>query len=79
MCDVELNIAKDMKKPVYFYYHLANYYQNHRRYVKSREPGQLRGKYMAEKLVSASCDPIVKISSLWPYQRFDVNGKAFAN
>jgi len=24
--DVELVVSKDMKKPVYFYYHLANYY-----------------------------------------------------
>lgn len=38
--NVELVVAKDMKKPVYFYYHLANYYQNHRRYVKSRDPKQ---------------------------------------
>merc|ERR1711990_534689 len=26
----------EMKAPVYFYYQLTNYYQNHRRYVKSR-------------------------------------------
>ncbi|CAA7056747.1 unnamed protein product [Microthlaspi erraticum] len=31
-----------MKNPVYVYYQLENYYQNHRRYVKSRHDGQLR-------------------------------------
>merc|ERR1711871_1076910 len=32
-----------MTKPVYVYYELVNFYQNHRRYVKSRSDDQLRG------------------------------------
>ena len=30
--------------PVYFYYYLENFFQNHRRYVKSRNDQQYLGK-----------------------------------
>lgn len=46
-----------MTGPVYVYYQLDNFYQNHRRYVKSRSFDQLNGKYLtADKL--NDCDPI---------------------
>jgi hypothetical protein len=32
-----------MAAPVYFYYQLENFYQNHRNYVKSRDEPQLKG------------------------------------
>lgn len=35
-CRLEFNLTEDFKGDVYFYYGLSNYYQNHRRYVKSR-------------------------------------------
>ena len=37
-----------MKAPVYFYYKLENFYQNHRRYVKSRNDDQLAGKVLTK-------------------------------
>ena len=43
-CTVNINIDEDMSAPIYMYYELTNYYQNHRRYVKSRSDAQLRGK-----------------------------------
>lgn len=42
-CNVTLDVTDKMEKPVYFYYKLTNYYQNHRLYVKSRNDDQLRG------------------------------------
>ena len=39
---------------VYFYYGLVNFYQNHRRYVRSRDDSQLLGK---TNRVSADCQP----------------------
>lgn len=36
---------KDVKGPIYVYYQLDNFYQNHRRYVKSRDNEQLQGIY----------------------------------
>ncbi|VVA97411.1 unnamed protein product [Arabis nemorensis] len=41
-CIRTLNITKRMKQPIYVYYQLENFYQNHRRYVKSRSDSQLR-------------------------------------
>jgi hypothetical protein len=42
-CDVQINVPKRMEPPVYMYYKLTDYYQNHRRYVRSRDDKQLKG------------------------------------
>ncbi|KAG4927620.1 hypothetical protein JHK85_054106 [Glycine max] len=49
------DVKNKMKAPVYVYYQLDNFYQNHRRYVKSRDDKQLRSK-AAENDVG-SCSP----------------------
>ncbi|CAL9220570.1 unnamed protein product [Arabidopsis halleri] len=41
-CTRTLIVPKRMKQPIYVYYQLENFYQNHRRYVKSRSDSQLR-------------------------------------
>jgi hypothetical protein len=50
-------IPADMAAPVYFYYKLTNFYQNHRRYVKSRSDPQLRGDDNPD---TTNCDPLEK-------------------
>ena len=42
-CYINISIPNKMEPPIYMYYKLTNYYQNHRRYVKSRSDMQLRG------------------------------------
>ena len=42
-CSITMKIPDKMKAPVYVYYELDNFYQNHRRYVKSRSETQLNG------------------------------------
>ena len=42
-CTFSVNITHDMNTPVYFYYKLVNFYQNHRRYVTSQSIYQLHG------------------------------------
>lgn len=44
-----------LQAPVYIYYGLTNFYQNHRRYVKSRDDVQLLGKLDAPP--SSDCSP----------------------
>jgi len=54
-CTRNLTITKEMKQPIFVYYQLDNFYQNHRRYVKSRNDEQLRDKSKATK--TDNCDP----------------------
>ena len=45
---------------VYMYYGLSNFYQNHRRYVKSRDDKQLGGaEVTSEGDLNGDCDPYV--------------------
>jgi hypothetical protein len=53
--NVTFTIRQNVKAPIYFYYKLTNFYQNHRRYVKSRSDAQLQGDLAAD---ISSCDPL---------------------
>ncbi|XP_020275055.1 ALA-interacting subunit 1-like isoform X2 [Asparagus officinalis] len=55
-CVRTLTVPKKMKAPVYIYYQLDNFYQNHRRYAKSRSDTQLRLK-SAEHATDLTCKP----------------------
>eukprot|EP00607_Mallomonas_marina_P009540 CAMPEP_0182419478 /NCGR_PEP_ID=MMETSP1167-20130531/3932_1 /TAXON_ID=2988 /ORGANISM="Mallomonas Sp, Strain CCMP3275" /LENGTH=169 /DNA_ID=CAMNT_0024594433 /DNA_START=400 /DNA_END=906 /DNA_ORIENTATION=- len=50
-------MTRDVTGPLYVYYELENFYQNHRRYVKSRSPYQLMGLDGADP--ETECDPLV--------------------
>ncbi|KAL3503769.1 hypothetical protein ACH5RR_038218 [Cinchona calisaya] len=54
-CTRILRVTKNMKPPIYVYYQLDNYYQNHRRYVKSRSDQQLRDPDSAND--TSACKP----------------------
>ena len=58
-CDINFTIEKNMEKNVFVYYRLKNFYQNHRRYIKSKSIQQLKGKIMEEKDIKDDCDPIL--------------------
>lgn len=47
-----------MTAPVYVYYELQNFYQNHRRYVKSRNDKQLAGTMYTDPAQLSDCDPL---------------------
>ena len=53
-----IKIDKKMESPVFVYYQLDNFYQNHRRYVKSRDYLQLMGDKRELKDIEQNCDPI---------------------
>ncbi|CAK8542865.1 unnamed protein product [Lathyrus sativus] len=54
-CAVKFTVKNRMKAPIYVYYQLGNFYQNHRRYVKNRDDKQLRSKADANEV--SSCHP----------------------
>ena len=58
-CDINFTIPKNMEKNVFVYYRLKNFYQNHRRYIKSKSIKQLKGKVMTEDDIKDDCDPII--------------------
>ncbi|KAJ4977351.1 hypothetical protein NE237_002457 [Protea cynaroides] len=54
-CHRKLTVTKHMKKPIYVYYQLDKFYQNHRRYVKSRNDAQLKSNDSWDD--TSGCDP----------------------
>ncbi|XP_060556357.1 cell cycle control protein 50A-like isoform X3 [Ruditapes philippinarum] len=54
-CTFKIELKEDFVGTVYMYYGLTNFYQNHRRYVRSRDDSQLHG-YDVDSLYS-DCEP----------------------
>ncbi|POR32704.1 Uncharacterized protein TPAR_07120 [Tolypocladium paradoxum] len=58
-CYLRFNIPEEMGPPVLFYYHLTNFYQNHRRYVDSFDAQQLQGDVRSYGDIKGSkCTPL---------------------
>jgi len=59
ICSLRFDITNDIGPPVLFYYRLTDFYQNHRRYVKSLDTEQLMGKPRTyDEVQSGGCDPL---------------------
>ncbi|KAF2156126.1 Lem3/Cdc50 [Myriangium duriaei CBS 260.36] len=59
VCLLQFYIPDEIGPPVFMYYQLTNFYQNHRRYVKSYDQDQLAGKYRSNDSIKGSdCDPL---------------------
>ena len=59
-CQVEQEISEDMDKPIFIYYKLYGFFQNNRRFMKSKSQKQLMGKKttLDEMKSDEDCDPI---------------------
>ncbi|KAL9014552.1 MAG: hypothetical protein Q9173_000807 [Seirophora scorigena] len=59
MCSIQLTIPHELHPPVFLYYRLTNFYQNHRRYVKSLDMKQLKGDAIpAGTIANSDCEPL---------------------
>lgn len=68
VCTLQFLIPNDLKPPVLLYYRLTNFYQNHRRYVKSLDTAQLKGDAVkASTIKDGSCDPLRLDAAGLPY------------
>ncbi|ELU16234.1 hypothetical protein CAPTEDRAFT_221837 [Capitella teleta] len=56
-CSVKFELTEAFRGQVYMYYGLTNFYQNHRRYVRSRDDNQLLGKTVAADDLNTDCSP----------------------
>ena len=58
-CTLTFSIPESMGPPVFLYYRLTNFYQNHRRYVQSFYLEQMKGKAVDNKTIKTStCEPL---------------------
>ncbi|PGH16893.1 hypothetical protein AJ80_05037 [Polytolypa hystricis UAMH7299] len=58
-CSLQFTIPNDIGPPVFLYYRMSNFYQNHRRYVKSLDLDQMKGKPVSSNTIThSSCDPL---------------------
>ncbi|XP_039904809.1 cell cycle control protein 50A-like [Simochromis diagramma] len=60
VCTVNFTLLQPFESNVFMYYGLSNFYQNHRRYVKSRDDRQLNGDLSALTDPSKECEPYRK-------------------
>lgn len=58
-CSLLFEIPESMGPPVFMYYRLTNFYQNHRRYVQSLYLDQLKGTAVSNATIkSSTCSPL---------------------
>jgi hypothetical protein len=58
-CVIQFDVPADLDPSVLIYYKLTNFFQNHRRYVKSLNMDQLKGKPItANDLQNSDCKPL---------------------
>ncbi|KAI9302542.1 CDC50/LEM3 family [Cunninghamella echinulata] len=57
-CTIQFSIPIELHPPVFIYYKLNNFYQNHRKYVKSLSYSQLSGEIITDVEARASCNPL---------------------
>jgi len=65
-CTVRFAVERDLSAPVYVYYEIENFYQNHKKYLDSRDDDQLRGRGDGRRAVSSlashPCAPLHELT-----------------
>uniref|UniRef100_A0A7S1K7S9 Uncharacterized protein n=1 Tax=Vitrella brassicaformis TaxID=1169539 RepID=A0A7S1K7S9_9ALVE len=69
-CEPE-NGVEELKEPVYVYYQLEDFYQNHRKYVKSRSDAQLEGNWRGQESMIKNCEPRRNVFDLFDVETDD--------
>jgi hypothetical protein len=57
-CTIDFTVPNTMKGPIFMYYRLTNFYQNHRQYIKNFDSAQLLGDVVSSSALKTSCDPL---------------------
>jgi len=69
-CEITFNIDKTMKPNIMVYYQIDGFYQNHRRYMKSRSEKQLKGDDITKKEADV-CEPAITNGQMGKEKAFD--------
>lgn len=78
VCSLQFNIPDNLHPPVLLYYRLTNFYQNHRRYVKSLDSDQLKGQAKKNSSLGA-CNPLDTDDNGKPYWPCGLIANSFFN
>lgn len=62
-CVLDFTVPSTMSGPVFMYYRLTNFYQNHRLYIKNYDPTQLLGHRVSLSTLHTNCDPLATNSN----------------
>lgn len=58
-CTIQFTVSSQLSPPVFIYYRLTDFFQNHRRYVKSVDSSQLSGAASnSADSIGSQCDPL---------------------
>ena len=63
-CNITINITERMKANISVYYQLDGFYQNHPRYIRSKNEAQLKGEIATNEEIENDCYPIIKNSDV---------------
>ncbi|SSD58933.1 related to Cell division control protein 50 [Saccharomycodes ludwigii] len=61
-CQIKFSVPNNIKSPLYVYYQLTNFYQNHRKYVQSYDADQLKGVAVSLDELDDNCKPLKSAS-----------------
>ena len=81
-CTITLTLEKDMQAPIFVFYELHNFYQNHRRYIRSKSATQLAGTEISSSDAYTACDPAYLMKHIGIYKSwggYDLAEDAVAN
>ena len=57
--DMSINVPEEIPGPVFVYYELDGFYQNHRTYLSSYYVTQLQGNEVDPDTIDSACSPVV--------------------
>ncbi|KAI9355868.1 meiotically up-regulated gene 89 protein [Pilaira anomala] len=57
-CLIDFSVPETMKGPIFMYYRLTNFYQNHRQYIKNFDATQLDGSIVSTEALNTNCGPL---------------------
>jgi len=70
-CTLSITVDSTMKQPVYLYYGLTNFYQNHRFYLESLSLDQLKGNDISLTDATTACSPAITNADLGVTKSWD--------
>ena len=71
-CFLDFKLNEKLVQPIMFYYEIINFYQDNRKYLKSKSNVQLSGENLNVEYIQRDCDPIVLNKHL--DKKFSLNG-----